>query len=300
MDSEIKNPFFSIIIATYNRANFISDAINSVLNQSFQDWECIIVDDGSTDDTKLKLLEFCQRDIRIKYVFQENSERSVARNNGISQSRGKFICFLDSDDIYDIDHLFEFKKLIEDKKEEQALYVSGVSLGKRSLLPQVYKTKVESHLEFMLTNTIGTPRTCLSKPILIKHQFNSKIRIGEDMELWSRVSQEFPVYYHCKKTFIEVEHEERSINSAARLEQLSTIKYIIKNVNPPRRIASSLKANAYFSIAKYHIRKGEKKKGVTFLLKSIVAEIPNNNLHKILLILSLIGLYKNIYKEYGG
>ena len=88
---------FSIIIPTYNREKFISIAIESVKNQLFQNWELIVIDDGSTDNTK-NIVKHYLSDSRIKYVYQENQERSASRNNGVNIANGKWICFLDSDD----------------------------------------------------------------------------------------------------------------------------------------------------------------------------------------------------------
>ena len=97
--------FFSIIIPTYNRSGFLSKAIESIIVQRCEDWELIIVDDGSTDDTKKTVQEFLEKDSRIRYIFQENQERSAARNNGIKHANGDWICFLDSDDVYLTNHL---------------------------------------------------------------------------------------------------------------------------------------------------------------------------------------------------
>ena len=99
----INMPFFSIIIPTYNRAHVIMRPIDSVLRQTFEDWELIIVDDGSTDDTKSIIESY--HDNRIRYVWQENQERSAARNHGIALAKGEWICFLDSDDDYYPNHL---------------------------------------------------------------------------------------------------------------------------------------------------------------------------------------------------
>jgi len=92
------NPFFSIIIPTYNRASMIPKAIESVLQQTFVEWELIIIDDGSIDNTAEIVKTYT--DSRIKYIWQENQERSVARNKGISIAKGRYICFLDSDNKY--------------------------------------------------------------------------------------------------------------------------------------------------------------------------------------------------------
>src|ERR1051325_3991500 len=90
--SKMGNPFFSVIIPTYNRADFIRKPIDSVLAQKFSSWELIIVDDGSTDNTGQVVKSFT--DSRIHYVYQSNQERSAARNTGIKNSKGQYICFL--------------------------------------------------------------------------------------------------------------------------------------------------------------------------------------------------------------
>ena len=138
----------------------ISKAIESVKNQGFENWELIIVDDGSTDNTKELIEDYVIKDKRIKYYYQENSERSVARNNGISKAKGDWICFLDSDDEYHFNHLDEFDKLIRSKNSNPGLYFSGVSYGTYQEDEQYYDLSGKNNLEFVLLNTIGVPRAC--------------------------------------------------------------------------------------------------------------------------------------------
>ena len=89
------NPFFSIIIPTYNREHILTKTIKSVVNQKFNDWELIVIDDGSTDNTKDLVNKFSKNDNRIKYIYQDNQERSAARNNGIKNSKKNVQKFLD-------------------------------------------------------------------------------------------------------------------------------------------------------------------------------------------------------------
>jgi len=115
----IKNPTISVIIPTYNRANFIDVAIKSVLNQSYQDFEIIIVDDGSTDNTEEIVKNF--NDFRINYFFHKfNQGISAARNTGIKACQGKYIAFLDSDDEWLPEKL--------DKKEGQRYLLKAIFL----------------------------------------------------------------------------------------------------------------------------------------------------------------------------
>lgn len=88
------NPFFSVIITTYNRPDKLIRAIDSVLSQEFKDFELIIVNDGSTSDYS-NVLSHIGGNEKIRYFFKENEERSVARNFGVEKAKGDWICFLD-------------------------------------------------------------------------------------------------------------------------------------------------------------------------------------------------------------
>ena len=92
-------PKVSIIVPCYNQAKYLSDTLDSVLAQTHKDWECVIVNDGSPDNTEVVAKEYCQKDNRVKYIYQENQGLAMARNNGIKESSGEFILPLDSDDM---------------------------------------------------------------------------------------------------------------------------------------------------------------------------------------------------------
>ena len=103
-------PFFSIIIPTYNRSNFISATVNSILQQTFYDFEIIIIDDGSIDNTEDVISKIT--DVRIKYFKQQNLERGAARNNGFGKATGEYVIFFDSDDIMYPNNLTDLKNAI--------------------------------------------------------------------------------------------------------------------------------------------------------------------------------------------
>ena len=88
----------SVIIPIYNPGELLRKCIDSVLNQTLNEIEVLCIDDGSTDDSKEIIMEYCQRDSRFKLISQENSGSGMARNNGISLSKGEYIVFLDADD----------------------------------------------------------------------------------------------------------------------------------------------------------------------------------------------------------
>lgn len=93
-------PLVSVVIPTFNRSRFIAEATASALNQTYHNIEVIVVDDGSTDDTREVLLAKFSADARFRYIYQTNQERASARNLGIRVARGDFIAFLDSDDLW--------------------------------------------------------------------------------------------------------------------------------------------------------------------------------------------------------
>ena len=90
----------SIILPTYNCADYLDRSIMSVIRQTYNNWELLIIDDGSTDNTKEICNYYCNIDKRIKYIYQINQGVSVARNNGINLAQGQYIAFLDADDLY--------------------------------------------------------------------------------------------------------------------------------------------------------------------------------------------------------
>lgn len=89
-----------MITPAYNAGLYIAQTIDSVLNQTYPHWEMIVVDDGSTDDTATIVQAYAQRDSRIKYVYQQNGRQGKARNNALSKASGKYIAFLDADDLW--------------------------------------------------------------------------------------------------------------------------------------------------------------------------------------------------------
>ena len=116
MSTDKYSSLFSVIIPTYNNADVLPAAINSILNQEVGNWELIIVDDGSEDGTE-KLLDKYSDESRIKYFYQENKGVAAARNFGGKKATGDFVAFLDSDDEVEENWLKDFQNLIEDSSE---------------------------------------------------------------------------------------------------------------------------------------------------------------------------------------
>lgn len=107
----------SIIIPVYNTEKYISETINSVVNQTYTDWELIIVDDGSTDESASIIKNICANSDKINYYYQKNGGVSEARNNGLSKAKGEYIALLDADDVWEKDNLMQKVDVLENDSE---------------------------------------------------------------------------------------------------------------------------------------------------------------------------------------
>lgn len=278
------SPFFSIIIPTYNRSVLIKEAINSVINQSFKDFELIIVDDGSTDNTKEVITSY--DDKRIIYIYQNNAERSVARNNGIKNSSGKFICFLDSDDDFKTNHLQLFYNEIIANNSPICMFFSKILSPEQ--LDKSYN-KYEQVLKYM----IHVQETCIHKDIFDEELFDPKLHIGEDFDLWIRIVDKFPIYHINEQTVIIKVHEERTVNllkDNVFAYSLKVFKKIYSSSNYKgkisERVINETISDCYFGIAKHYLYNGKNFLGSYNMFKSIFININSSYKYKINLILN--------------
>jgi glycosyltransferase involved in cell wall biosynthesis len=115
-------PFFTVIIATYNRADLITRALNSLAGQSENDWEAIIVDDGSTDNTYSRLVPFMEQNSMIRYSKYAHQGMAMAKNAGMQSASGRYVTFLDSDDEYHPLHLETRKAILQEHPGVNFLY----------------------------------------------------------------------------------------------------------------------------------------------------------------------------------
>lgn len=269
-------PFFSIILPTYNRAHFLPKAIESVLAQTFEDWELVIVDDGSTDNTKEVVASY--RDPRIVYIYQENQERSAARNNGISQATGEYICFLDSDDYYLPVKLNEYWKAIESKDPATTIFYDGLVFendGIKATTPLPIKRPETSMYEFLLLNPIGPLQVCVPAYLFESQKFNPSLRIGEDVELWLRLAPKASFIPVMSYQTVALEHDDRSINlkkydtAKEQLKQLDLIFQQYDDKQISRKVRSQLLSNCYFNSAKHYMTNDKKWKALIKVLQSL-------------------------------
>lgn len=189
-----KKPTVSIIIPTYNRERWVVESVESIFAQSYSDYELIVVDDGSTDNTYKVLSPFKSK---IRYIFQPNSGPALARNTGIYLSRGEWITFLDSDDLWEKRKL---EKQIKKLKEEPWFKVcyteeKWIRNGKR-VNPGKKHAKYSGWIyQNCLPLCIISPSSVMIHRSVFKRvgYFDPLLSVAEDYDLWLRITSRYPV-----------------------------------------------------------------------------------------------------------
>ncbi len=198
-----KSAFFSIVIATYNREKTIVRALNSLINQTETDWEAIIVDDGSTDNTFLKIRELLEKNSNIKYLKQGNRGAAASKNIGLQNAKGKFFTFLDSDDEYEPNHLESRKRILNENPGAEFLS-GGLRIIGNPFVPDRFNSSKQIHLDKC---EIGGTFFILKELFFFLKGFHD-IHLGEDADLYERVLKsgklmlktEIPTYIYHKET----------------------------------------------------------------------------------------------------
>lgn len=218
-----ERPFFSVIIPTYNRAKYVRRAIQSVLNQTFTDYEIIVVDDGSTDRTKQVVASFGNQ---VRYIYQKNRGPSHARNTGIRAARGEYIAFLDSDDRFLPDKLMKNKMFLEQRPDCRFLYSWYYDIrGKRKKLDRSggqmadinqFRYHLYKRSFTVRTSTVVIHRSCFERAGL----FNPKYRYSQDWDMWLRLAAHYMGYCQHSALVLYRRHERKTIPSRWRHKKI--------------------------------------------------------------------------------
>ena len=194
MDNSVLN--VSVIIPTYNRKNLLKRALHSASSQTFVPQEIIVVDDGSSDGTKDWVLE---RFPYVRYIYQDNSGVSSARNAGIKEAKGSWIAFLDSDDEWMPDKLEKQETAINDSKEAWLCHTNEVWVRNSVRVNQMKKH--QKYGGYVFENCLDICRISPSS-VLIKKEvfemvglFDESLKVCEDYDLWLRITSVLPIIF---------------------------------------------------------------------------------------------------------
>lgn len=226
--------FFSIVIPLYNKANFIKKTLDSVFNQIFTDYEIIVINDGSTDNSLEVISEI--KDKRLHIFTTKNQGVSAARNFGISKSQTNYIAFLDADDIWKPNHLQNLKTLIE-QFPQAGLYACAYEKKHKNITVKSIYNNIPKHnwsgivTDYFASSTrnaiawtsaVAIPRNTLKTV----GYFNENITLGagEDTDLWIRIAVQFPVAFDNRASAIHnLETENRISNSNTNVRQFMNL-----------------------------------------------------------------------------
>ncbi|MBN1688133.1 MAG: glycosyltransferase [Candidatus Omnitrophica bacterium] len=218
--TQIDSPKFSIVMPTYNRYDLIAQAIESVIAQHEQDWELIVVDDGSSDNTKEIVEKY--RDNRIHYLYQENAGKSIARNRGIERARASHIVFLDSDDYWHPEMLSAVADAIS-RNPGAGLFYGQVEFIRecQSTDAEIKPTVGAKNFEELLNGdhqSIYTCATAIKKSCLEQvGVFDPWLLIAQDIDLWLRIAEKYPVVFIPKVVSYVRRHAEDSASNRLNL-----------------------------------------------------------------------------------
>jgi len=271
-----ETPVVSVVIPTYNRAEIIGRAIRSVQAQTFEDWELIVVDDASEDETEEVVAAF--EDTRIRYIQHvENRGGAAARNTGIRNSRGEYIAFLDSDDEWLPQKLEGQIRVFEKASESVGLVYTGMIRKKDEYTkrkPPVYSGWIEEKL--YLENVIGSCSVGVIKSNVTNEvgYFDKKLDSAQDKDYWLRVSKVFKIEF--SKGCHVIKHERGSLNQIGNDpigDPLGKIKFFKKY----EKEFGKREASKYLiKIGRKLDKKGDKNTAYRALIKKAFSKSPTD------------------------
>lgn len=211
----------SVIIPLYNKEKFIAKTLQSVLSQTFSDFEVLVIDDGSTDKSVAIVKEFT--DERIRLISKENQGVSATRNLGIEKSSGKFIVFLDADDIWKNDFLETTYSITNNYPDQKVFSLAiEIEIGNR-VFPAEYSISKEKNIQIvnyfeasLLQSAIFASGTVFEKSVFEKAgNFDTSLQTEEDIDLWIRIGLHFKVLF-CWKIGVKYSQDDNGLSKGLK------------------------------------------------------------------------------------
>jgi len=260
-------PLVSVIIPTYNRCKLVLQAIQSVQNQTVEDLEVLVVDDGSTDDTQKRIAAIT--DNRIRYLRNPRKGISSARNFGIENSKGKYISFLDSDDLWLPEKLEEQLEILNQDEDlivwSDASVIDAEGKEKGILLTELYgaKKRVKSgdiFLELLWDNFVIIQSLILKKDITQKIKIDTSLTYADDYRFVIDLAKDFRFHFISEPLVKYRIHNGNVTSKNPHLWFKDLIKIYTKVIREQDRIIHrKLKAKIYSRLSKYFLKRNHHK-----------------------------------------
>ena len=228
-DATNPSPLISVIIPTYNYAHFLPRAVESVLAQTYRNFEVIIIDDGSADNTSSVIKE----DSYVKYFYQKNKGLSAARNAGIKKSKGDYLVFLDADDWLETDALNQNLLAIKDKPD--VAFVSGNYYFFQAETNKLFHVGIHvpsnHYMRLLQSNYIGMHAAVLfQRWVFNEFGYDENLKACEDYDLYLNIARKYPVLHHEK--FIATYYFHFSGLSHDHEVMMHSVKRVIQKQKP--------------------------------------------------------------------
>jgi len=237
---------FSIVIPYYNKAKYIQRCIDSVLNQSFVDYEIIVIDDGSTDEGLHFLSTINSNKIRL--ITQENKGVSEARNAGIKNAKKQFVAFLDADDCWHTNYLESMKYIIDNEKNVKII---GSNYSRKSdflttKFNKINYIKFDDYFKIAIKNTYFTSSSTIIESSFFEQNngFNSMLKSGEDSDVWFRAVASGGNAFYIQNTLVYYSDEDHNQTTKTKQDLKSTL---VGNANNLYEDILKLKNNKSFT-----------------------------------------------------
>jgi glycosyltransferase involved in cell wall biosynthesis len=262
------NSLVSVIVPCYNQAQYLPETLQSVLDQTYMNWECLIVNDGSPDNTEEVALEWIKKDIRFKYLKKQNGGLADARNYGIKASSGEYILPLDSDDLIATTYIEKAAKKLKQNPEIGIVYCKAKLFGNQTGLWSIPKHTLKRGLT---QNTIFCSALFRRNDFNKTHGYNSNMIFGyEDWDFWlSLIEHQIKVYRISESLFL-YRVKEISMRSLINWERMIYLhKQIIQN---HQTLYQEHFRNPYIIIKYLEFRmdfKGTMTKKINYILKNL-------------------------------
>ncbi|MEO0311798.1 MAG: hypothetical protein RIQ89_1455 [Bacteroidota bacterium] len=287
--------FFSIVIPAYNRAAFLPDTINSILNQTFNDFEIIVVDDGSTDNTQAVIAEIAKNTPQLVYIYQDNAERGAARNNGFKNARGQYVIFLDSDDQFEESHLITLYNAIQRTHYPDflATKIQLLRNGKKVATAGVNLKEGFYDINLFLEGAHFACNYCVKKNQvdLIPFIEDRKFSVIEDWIYIAENTVSKKIFIIDKATVLMNDHDQRSMRGNQQMiiiKHILATGYISGKIDLTTAQRKKLYGHSWYFCAIHSYIDNKRKDTFSFLLKALKYENPQLK-HLTLAIKAFIG-----------
>lgn len=264
-------PEVSVIIPTYNSAEFLAEAVDSVLAQTWSDFEIVIVDDGSTDDTRDVAARYGDH---VRYLYQQNEGPSSARNMGIKEAKGTYVAFLDSDDAWEPEKLRIQMDFMGEHPEITLVCTDSSLMGSRECRERKLRRDLMGNLfpvlysnSFIRTSTVLMLRECFRDV----GYFDERYRSAEDYDVWLRVAKRYAIAYlnqplvRYRKHEDNISHDKITLRSNA----LSVLEAHYDPKEIPARTYRIRMSNLHLYFGRAYMRLGDIKMARKAFAKSL-------------------------------